>query len=583
MFTSFRSRLTLLVGVFTVAVMGLLSIVLGGAMADVQQRDQEASLQSIAQQTSRTLATGLDERMRDVRLVAATPAELRPAIDHPLWQDVLEQLQLDRPELAWIGITDPAGRVVAATHGLLEGADVSERPWFQAGLHEPFTGDVHPAKLLESLLPARPDGETLRFVDFAAPVIDADGRTVGVVGAHAMWSWTADLIDQSHSPRARDRGVETFIIDVNGDVIHQPRRLADAETAPLDPVVPASETPDGGFGVVRWTDGRFLTVSSPLLARSDVTDLGWTIVTRQPVEAASTAADEARRTVLLAAAGASVVIMVLVWVAAGRFSGPLRSLMRSARRIDSGDLDTLIEPIERSSELRQLSTSLNSMTATLLQRERDLETANSDLERRVAQRTEELERANAELDRLAQHDALTGLVNRRAFDHRLAEEYARHRRSGATMTLALLDVDHFKSVNDTYGHPAGDTVLRELAECLRSTCRTTDVIGRYGGEEFVVLFPDTDADEAAVVAERVRAGVERYPMPEGIPHVTVSLGVVTDAELADDLAAIIEIADGALYRAKHSGRNRVVLSSSGRPEIDLDDLSALADTGDHVR
>lgn len=174
---------------------------------------------------------------------------------------------------------------------------------------------------------------------------------------------------------------------------------------------------------------------------------------------------------------------------------------------------------------------------------------------------EQLEAALLALQQVADADGLTGVANRRKFDQVLALELRRARRSAAPFALLLLDIDHFKAVNDDYGHLAGDEVLRLVAATLqRGLRRAADLVARYGGEEFAVLLPDTSAEEAARLAELLRATVETLPMPPGLPRVTVSCGVVASPDLqrcALSAVELVAVADRALYRAKRGGRNQV--------------------------
>jgi diguanylate cyclase (GGDEF)-like protein len=165
------------------------------------------------------------------------------------------------------------------------------------------------------------------------------------------------------------------------------------------------------------------------------------------------------------------------------------------------------------------------------------------------------------LRRLATRDQLTGLLNRREFDRILTEEEERVRRFGYPLALVMIDVDHFKSVNDTYGHPAGDAVLREVARRVATLPRSVDRVARFGGEEFALVLMQTDRAAALEVARRVCAAVEREPVlvDDRIAlNVTVSAGV---AALPDDGkrgADLVTAADKALYTAKARGRNRAV-------------------------
>lgn len=161
----------------------------------------------------------------------------------------------------------------------------------------------------------------------------------------------------------------------------------------------------------------------------------------------------------------------------------------------------------------------------------------------------------------ALHDPLTGLSNRRELFNRFGHELSRARRSGQPLSVCLLDLDHFKRINDTHGHGVGDEVLVKVAGVLRQCLRETDVIGRIGGEEFVLLLPETDGCGAARVIERCRAGIERSPVMladgNSLP-VSASFGVVVrEGEADGDEAQLIARADEMLYRAKAAGRNRV--------------------------
>jgi diguanylate cyclase (GGDEF)-like protein/PAS domain S-box-containing protein len=168
-----------------------------------------------------------------------------------------------------------------------------------------------------------------------------------------------------------------------------------------------------------------------------------------------------------------------------------------------------------------------------------------------------------QLEQQAHLDYLTGLNNRRHFMEQGEIELARAQRHGRALSIFMLDIDHFKQFNDTYGHKAGDQVLQKLAEVMRETLRTVDILGRIGGEEFAVLLPETGLSEASEVAERLRRGVEQAAVvfEAGLPqHFTVSIGVTTQREKETNLDILLSEADRALYQAKDAGRNRVVAS-----------------------
>ncbi|MGQ0537808.1 MAG: diguanylate cyclase [Gemmatimonadaceae bacterium] len=187
--------------------------------------------------------------------------------------------------------------------------------------------------------------------------------------------------------------------------------------------------------------------------------------------------------------------------------------------------------------------------------ERKLEEAHATL--RAQQ--ERLIDANMRLEALASLDSLTGLKNRRAFEERLLEEIARARRTGQSFALLLLDIDHFKNFNDSFGHPRGDDVLKAVARLLSRGVRDSDFIARHGGEEFAIILPDTDRDGAKLMGERLRAAIEEHAWD--VRPITASVGAASWVESAT-AETLIDQADRALYRSKQGGRNIVTLADA---------------------
>ena len=190
---------------------------------------------------------------------------------------------------------------------------------------------------------------------------------------------------------------------------------------------------------------------------------------------------------------------------------------------------------------------------TLTRIQNELNRANRTLK---AQRNQ-LEKANGTLETMAGQDSLTGLHNRRVLEKRLQDEIERAERYSLPLSLILADVDHFKTFNDTYGHPAGDEALKTFASILANSVRTSDLVARYGGEEFAILMPGTNGVQAATRAERIRRAVECHSWSNR--QVTASLGLATLGEVCN-AQTLISNADEALYHAKRSGRNRVATS-----------------------
>jgi diguanylate cyclase (GGDEF)-like protein len=213
-------------------------------------------------------------------------------------------------------------------------------------------------------------------------------------------------------------------------------------------------------------------------------------------------------------------------------------------------------------EIRQFASTL----AARWQIERRIQVIQQELEQIVEERTAALKEACAELEYRATHDDLTGLPNRRSVIDTLSRELNRSGRSGCPVAVVMVDIDHFKSINDIHGHLAGDAVLAAIAGRMQHLVRPYDTIGRFGGEEFLLVIPECGREDALQVAERLRAGVAAQPIAhEGEQlDVTLSVGVVwADAARPHSIDDLIAEADQALYQAKEAGRNCVKLNMPG--------------------
>ena len=205
----------------------------------------------------------------------------------------------------------------------------------------------------------------------------------------------------------------------------------------------------------------------------------------------------------------------------------------------------------RNEELHAVRDELMAQNDELQSVQAELEAQNQEL----MDTQEHLTEANIRLEALATTDGLTGLYNHRMFHEQLEQEWSRLARYATPLSVVLIDVDRFKLYNDTFGHPAGDDVLRKVAEMLKSTARTSDFVARYGGEEFVVIARESDAQSAAGLAERLRRALEDGDWPQRA--ITASFGVATVGPLTAGPSELIAQADAALYRSKNAGRNRV--------------------------
>jgi diguanylate cyclase (GGDEF)-like protein len=231
--------------------------------------------------------------------------------------------------------------------------------------------------------------------------------------------------------------------------------------------------------------------------------------------------------------------------------------------LELGADDYLVKPfdmLELSARVKSMLR-LKALQDELLEKNRELDSKNRELDRA----NKELAQRREELLALSRTDALTGLFNRRYFEERMHEEYTRSRRYGSPLSLVMLDIDHFKRVNDTFGHPFGDEVLRTVARTARARLREVDFLARYGGEELCALMPETEPPDALRVCERVREAIEElqweHRTVDGVLHTvrcTASVGLASvPSPTLGSAEELLRAADDSLYAAKGAGRNRV--------------------------
>ncbi|MEW9797017.1 sensor domain-containing diguanylate cyclase [Alteromonas sp. CYL-A6] len=546
---TFRNRLALFVGGLSL-VIGVLVATFAGLAGGVQLTDASGNyLRQAAHAASSAIEKELQEREREIMLLSRH--SLLVASDSP--QDdvraLLDLIASSYPYYSWLGFTDKTGGVRVARNGLLEGKNVSHRDWFRQAINGPFVGDVHQAVLLEKLLPRSASDAPLRFIDVASPITDNSGNVSGVIAAHLNFAWVSATLNNA-LPSSQHNDIEAFIVNNDGEVLYPFDRIG-------KPAITLGVLSQENTQVVSWGHAKYLTSVSSI--RPDIsTPLGWKIIVRQPVASALSGL-----TVLLIQIAIATVLVGLVFVffayrLATRFSKPIESLARQAESVTDEKYHSFSVP-SGLEEVASLARALQSMMNKLAIRRQHLQEANALLEERVELRTRELEQANRKLEKQALQDPLTGLKNRRALNEYLHQAYLRFKRGQKAYSVAVIDIDHFKKVNDTFGHEAGDNALRHLAELLTGSARESDFICRSGGEEFVLIMPETDKAGAQVVAEKVRKKVAATPHQD-VGRMTISIGVATISQQDDKASETIARADEALYKAKHNGRNRTEVS-----------------------
>jgi diguanylate cyclase (GGDEF)-like protein len=524
----------------------------------------EAEITSIASNMAERLDARMFERFREIRNLAAMeplrsiwtsePAEIR---------SVLQQLQSSLPEYAWIGFALPDGTVKAATGGMLEGVSVAQRPWFIDGIKGPAVKDVHDAKLLADLLGPQSNGEPFRFVDVAVPVKDAQGNTLGVLGAHMSWTWASVVRETVLQSLDTASATEIWVLNSEGVALLGPPY----GTTPFDQPTIASLKTSGQLTFQdRLGATEHLNAAVKTKGYLEYPGLGWIVVAQRPLDLALAPANQMAQVIILIGLAFAVIGAVAASVLARRLTAPLAELAGSIDQIGRDTGATMIARDHSSRDVSLLTVSIRS----LLRRIGLAETAQEAAQREalfnkqlLAEKTLRMGEDIHALQILADTDPLTGLLNRRAFNVFGVDAMNYFKRHKRDVGVLVVDIDYFKRVNDTYGHSVGDDVITAVGKIVLEEARTIDKVARFGGEEFVVLMRDTDKTGPAILAERMRqriaAGLIAHP-EHGTIHVTVSIGGSLASSGDRDIQDVIERADRALYQAKSLGRNRVVVS-----------------------
>ena len=340
-----------------------------------------------AAQTSDKLERGMFERYREVGLIARRH-DLGADVPLARRRETLERVQESYGYYSWIGLAGTDGRVQVAARGMLEGADVSGRPWFDDALKGKHVGDVHDAVLLARLLPRR--AEPWRFVDVAFPYLDERGRTVGVLGAHLSWQWARDVERSVMAGVGARRHAEALIVDAGGRVLLGPPDLAGRQLS-LRSLDLARSQGSSGYVVERWPDGKsYLVGYARGHGHAEYPGLGWTVLVRENMVDGYAPVRRLREYGLIAGVLLAALFSVVGLLVARRVTRPLGELAASARRIRAGEPVKLGAGHGRYVEVQALSGTLDALVADLVRQRREVEELNATLEQRVEQRTREL-------------------------------------------------------------------------------------------------------------------------------------------------------------------------------------------------
>jgi diguanylate cyclase (GGDEF)-like protein len=482
-------------------------------------------------EAQREVISSVQAVLKSAAYIHAAAARIGPSCDI-----MRASLQVDLPWIRTLSVVGKDGRIQCSTTSSFVGLDLSDRDYFKRALK---THDF----VVSDYLFSRASNQPIIIAAYPVTAVDAGEEAVIIAAINLDW------MSQIMSHLGGRPGVSAVLVDSEGTVLATSSDQTSLIGRPLEnrallSAIAAKETtPDGKTGSTSVTapDGTRHAVS---FAR--VGSTGSRLVVSFDEAKIATSANREIRTAYLQLAFVCLFVLLGALVAAERIIiQPITMMAAIAQRFGRGDWSARAARIGLPAEFVPLARAFNAMAAKLGEREREL----------IA--------TNDRLTVIASVDMLSGLANRRGFQSRLDFEWLKAQQTGQELALLMIDVDHFKLFNDTYGHPEGDACLARLGETLSGIAHDTmGFAARYGGEEFCLLLPSLDSKLALRVGEMIRAAVAALAVPHATsPHqqITVSVGVAcvtpNDTQEPKDL---VEAADAALYAAKHRGRNAVV-------------------------
>jgi diguanylate cyclase (GGDEF)-like protein len=536
---SIRSR----VAAFSLLATLLPSITLGWLSYDrnatVLREKAEQEIVSAAQFAARDIDLWIKDRVHEIRVIGSSHlvtenlermvdlgrqgGAQRAALSGPM-QDYLRSVGTRFSGYAALHVTTPDGELIAG------------------GTAAPRLPDAWLVRLRQNHVVVsepvwRPDARA-HAISVVVPLRSARGRALGNLVA---------VMDASAIEKIIARYPQESGEMVLADPLGQRVVLGQApQTAPGPTALPGIGALTAAAGkAAEYRNHRALEVIGTL---QTVPDAPWGIIVERERSVVLAQVYALRTTTILLVLGLLALVGIGAYGIGLSLVHPLDRLVGGADRVASGDL-TVKLPVAHRDELGKLTERFNEMTAQLRTNREELDAAH-----------ETLLYKNAELEELSVTDALTGLHNRRYLMDTLEREFGQRARSGRVFSLLMADLDHFKRINDSFGHPAGDAVLMYAARVFREEIRSVDLAARFGGEEFTLLLVDSDLESSKAVAERIRERIAASGIAfdgQSIP-VTISIGLAQVANDPHDTPAeLISRADAALYAAKNGGRNRV--------------------------
>jgi diguanylate cyclase (GGDEF)-like protein len=511
---------TLLAALVTASVVSTLIVLLISSYHSQKESLVHTSL-SLNYSKSKNLSSTIDSLFKNMRSSLENTAnylgtgEERSAEDIQLQLEILQSTSRYFNSLSWVDETGVVQNIAPISVGL-KGQTVNSGPTNEA---------LNSRK--PSLSPPYYAASGRLIVLMSHPIYDKNGKYRGIIGG-SIYLQEKNILNEIVGNNEIDSiGSYFYVIGPKGDLLFHPDKHRLGEVVSANPIVSKLAQGKSGMEIIENTKGV------PMLAAyTIVPEIGWGVVQQTPVSSVNVMLmDHTKKLILYTLAPFIMLLLFSVFIAR-KLASPFMNLANLVNRLSTGE--TISIPKKHSHWNREV----------------DLLTKSVIIAIQTVQKNTHL------LKRDAYNDQLTGLANRRSLDETL-QSWSKDNR---TYSIIVLDIDHFKSVNDTYGHQAGDEVLKHLGVIVSGKVRSEDRCFRFGGEEFVVLLPNTTASEAFIIAEDIRAAVEHTISPIG-KAITISLGIAEFPVHAESHEELFRAADRALYESKTSGRNRTTCIS----------------------
>lgn len=486
--------------------------------------------ESVLRNKNRSVITLIDGYVAPLRKAVEYTSNSTSGIDHSHFREqetqekilsLFEILQNTIPNIHFIFSGYEDGSLLINNYTPPADFNAVIRPWYQAAIKSfPFISDGIPYQDINS---------QKWLISFGKALIDADNNIVGVMSIDAGM----DAIVKALSVKdEKYPTIYNFVMDTEGKIlIHPDETLPDTLNQQIFTHLPEKTQISGSLS---YKDGN----QKKLANFTRIDELGWIVVTevnlddiRQPIVKTITS------TLLMIILGSLFATWLMSFILSRHLILPLKKLQNRVQEITEGK-DELSKYVFPNNEIGKISEAIEKLT-----------------EKALIQKNIELKDKNTLLSTISHTDQLTSIANRRKMMEVLHAEVSRYQRKRHPFSVLMFDIDHFKRVNDTYGHEVGDQVLTKLAEVVKATLRSTDTLGRWGGEEFVIVCPNTDQKMALNVAEKVFSAIHSHTFPLQI-NVTVSLGL-SEFTANHSLESILVEIDKKMYHAKQAGRNQI--------------------------